>query len=105
MELYFRALQWAVGSDGGTFSTHRLCQHTSLPTGANCSDSIRNDPKMILDSYVKGLTILFVERGFERLGLDHRTVVDRGFHSDLHKDEPDVFNNNLFRYVMSGSGP
>ena len=60
---------------------------------------------MILGSYVKGPTIVFVEHWFERLGLGHRTVVDRGFHSDLHKDEPDVFNNNLFRYVMSGSGP
>ena len=60
---------------------------------------------MILGSYVKGPTILFVERGFERLGLGHRTIVDRGFYSDLHKDELNVFNNNLFRYVMSGSGP
>ena len=32
MELYVRTLQRAVGSDGGTFSTHRLCQQTSLPT-------------------------------------------------------------------------
>ena len=77
MELYVRTLQPAVGNDKGTVSTYRLCQHPSLPTdGANCKDTIRNDPKIILGSYVKrAQTILFVERGFERLGLGHRTVV------------------------------
>ena len=67
----------------GTVSTHHLCQHTSLPTdGANCKDSIRNDLKIILDSYVKrAQTILFVERGFERLGLDHKTVIFRSVHT------------------------
>ena len=59
---------------------------------------------MILGSHVKGPNNKFVERGFERLGLGHRTMVNQGFHSDLHKDEPGVFINNLFRYAMSGSG-
>ena len=31
-------------------------------------------------------------------------MVSRGAHSDLSKDKPDVLNNNLFRYIMSGSG-
>ena len=31
-------------------------------------------------------------------------MVSRGVHSDLPKDKPDVLNNNLFRYIMSGSG-
>ena len=31
-------------------------------------------------------------------------MVSRGVHSDLPKDKPDVPNNNLFRYIMSGSG-
>ena len=77
MELYDRTIQLAVGNDKGTVSTYCLCQHTSLPTdGANCKDSIRNDPKVILGSYVKrAQTISFVERGFERLGLGHRAVV------------------------------
>ena len=49
----------------------------AFPTDdANCRDSIRDDPKMTLGSYVKrAQTISFVERGFERLGPDHRTVV------------------------------
>ena len=69
-----------------------------------CRDSIRDDPKMILGSYVKkAQTISFVEREFERLGCGHRTMVSRGVPSDLHKDKPDVLSNSLFRYVMSGS--
>ena len=37
--------------------------------------SIRDDPKIILGSYVKRVqTISFVERGFERLGLGHQTA-------------------------------
>ena len=32
-------------------------------------------------------------------------MVSQGFHSDLHKDKPSVFNNNLFRYAMNVSGP
>ena len=39
---------------------------------------------MILGSHVKkAQTISFVERGFERLGLGHRTVVGRGVHTEL----------------------
>ena len=41
---------------------------------------------MILDSYVKRAhTISFVERGFERLGRGHRTVVSRGVHTELNR--------------------
>ena len=41
---------------------------------------------MILSSHVKNAqTISFVERGFERLGLDHRTVVSRGIHIELNR--------------------
>ena len=44
-----------------------------------CRDSIRDDPKMALDSYVKrAQTISFVERGFEGLGLGHWSVGDHG---------------------------
>ena len=31
-------------------------------------------------------------------------MVSRGVHSDLPKDKPDVLNNNLFWYIMSGFG-
>ena len=51
----------------------------------NCKDSIRDDLKMILDSYVKrAQTISFVERGIERLGFGHQTVVSRGVHTELN---------------------
>ena len=46
------------------------------PTNHICKDSIRDDPKIILGTYVKrAQTISFAERGFERLGLGHWTVV------------------------------
>ena len=39
---------------------------------------------MILSSHIKkAQTISFVERGFERLGLGHRTVVSHGVHTEL----------------------
>ena len=31
-------------------------------------------------------------------------LVSHGVHSDLPKDKPDVLNNNLFQYIMNGSG-
>ena len=41
---------------------------------------------MILDSHVKkAQTISFVERGFERLGLGHQTVVCRGVRIELNR--------------------
>ena len=41
---------------------------------------------MILGSYVKKTqTISFVERGFERLGLGHQTVVCRGVHIESNR--------------------
>ena len=70
-----------------------------------CRDSIRDDPKMILDSYLKKVqTISFVERRFEKLGRGHRTMVSCGVHSDFPKNRPDMLNNKLFRYIMNGSG-
>ena len=49
-----------------------------------CRDSIRNDPNIMLVSYIKrAQTISFVERGFERLGLGHRTEVSRLVRTEL----------------------
>ena len=62
-------------------------------------------PKMVLGSYVKGPNNIICRAWAERLGLGHRTVVRHGFHSTLHKGEPDVSNNTLFRYVLSSSDP
>ena len=33
----------------------------------------------------KAQTISFVERGFERLDLDHQTVISRGVHIELNR--------------------
>ena len=45
-------------------------------------DSIRDDPKIILGSYVKrAQTISFVERGFEGLGLGRWSVDNHGIHT------------------------
>ena len=47
-------------------------------------DSIRDDSKMILDSYVKrAQTISFVERGFEGPGLGHWSVDNHGVHTKV----------------------
>ena len=55
---------------------------------ASCKVSIRNDPKIILGSYVKrAQTISFVERGFERLGLGHQTVVRVGSDQLISSEE------------------
>ena len=50
-----------------------------------CRDSIRDDLKMILDSYIKrALTISFVEREFEGLGLGHWSVDNHGVHTKVN---------------------
>ena len=36
-------------------------------------------------AHKKAQTISFVERGFERLGLGHRTVVNHGVHTELSR--------------------
>ena len=70
----------------GGFSQPTACTNTqAFPTdGANCRDSIRDDPKMILGSYVKrAQTISFVEHGFERLGLGHWSMVNHGAYTKV----------------------
>ena len=83
LEHYNRLLEMMGG-----LSQPTSCANTqALPTdGANCKDSIRDDPKMILDSYVeRAQTTSFVEPGFERLGLGHRMVVSRGVRTELNR--------------------
>ena len=49
-----------------------------------CKDSIRDDPKMILGSYVeRAQTISFVEHGFEGLDLGHWSVDNHGVHTKV----------------------
>ena len=89
MELYVRTRQRAAGSDGRTSRSTTWANAQAFPTdGANCRDSIRDDPKMTLGSYVKrAQTISFVERGFEKLGLGHRTVVRVGSDQLISSEE------------------
>ena len=46
----------------------------------SCKDSICNDPKMVLGSYVKGPNNIICKAWVEKLGLSHRTVVSHGTH-------------------------
>ena len=65
---------------------HLCCKKVLVNIYINCKDSIRDDPKMILGSYVKrAQRISFVERGFERLGFGHRTRVSRLVRTELDR--------------------
>ena len=77
MELCVKTQQRSVRNDERTSRSSTWANAQAFPTdGANYRGSIRDDPKIILGSYVKrAQTISFVKRGFERLGLGHRTVV------------------------------
>ena len=52
-------------------------EHT---TNWNCKDSICNDPKLVLGSYVKSPNNKICRAWAERLGFGHRTIVNRGIH-------------------------
>ena len=106
--------QRAARSDGGAFVDPYLigarsttCANAqAFPTnGANCKDSICNNPKLVLGSYVKGPNNKICREWVERLGFGHRTVVSHGFHSNLHEGEPDVSYKTCFQHDLSGSGP
>ena len=47
-----------------------------------CKDSICNDPKLILGSYIKGPNNKICRVWAKRLGLGHRTVVSHGVHGE-----------------------
>ena len=87
MELYARTLHPAVGNDEGLSQPTTCAMTQAFPTdGANCRDSIRDNPKIILGSYVKrAQTISFIEREFRRLGLGHRTGVSRDVYTELNR--------------------
>ena len=77
MELCVKTQQRSAGNDERTSRSTAWANAQALPkNGTNCRDSIREDPKITLGSYVKrAQTISFVECWFARLGLGHRTVV------------------------------
>ena len=43
-------------------------------SNGKCKDTIRNEPNSVGFAREKAQTMSFVERGFERLGLDHQVV-------------------------------
>ena len=64
-------------------TNRRLRQRTSLPTdGANCKDSICNNPQGVLGSNVKGLNNKICREWAKRLGLGERIVVSHDVHDD-----------------------
>ena len=60
-----------------------------------CKDSICNDPKLVLGSYVKGPNNKICRAWAERLDLSHRTMVSYGAHSSLHEGELSVSNKTF----------
>ena len=62
---------------------------------SSCKDSIYNDPKLVLGSYVKSPNNKICITWAERLGLGHRTVVSRGAHSSLREGELSVSNKTF----------
>ena len=52
---------------------------------------------------LRAQTIKFVERGLERLGLDHRTTIGCGLYGNLHGDELGMSSKAFFRCNLSGS--
>ena len=66
-----------------TMTNRRLCQRTSLPTnGTNCKDSICIDPKLVLDSNVKGPNNKICREWVKRLSLSYWIVVSHGVHGN-----------------------
>ena len=82
LEHYNRLLEMM----GGLSQPTAYANTQVIPTdGANCRDSIRDDPKMILGSYVeRAQTISFVEREFVRLGLGHWRVDNHDVHTKVN---------------------
>ena len=65
----------------------------AFPTdGTNCKDSIYNDPKLVLGSYVKDSNNKICRAWAERLGPGHRTMVGHDFHDNIHEGELGVSN-------------
>ena len=90
--------QRAARSDGGAFVDPYLigarsttCANAqAFPTnGANCKDSICNDPKMVLGLYIKGPNNIICRAWAERLCLGHWTVVSHGVHGGRAKVNQD----------------
>ena len=61
----------------------------------HCEDSICNDPKLVLGSYVKGLNNKICRAWTKRLSLGHRIVVSHGTHSNLHEGELSISNESF----------
>ena len=87
MELYARTLHPDVGNDvRDCLNPPPVPRHKPSPQTAPIVRTrfvtTQND---IGFARIKAQTISFVERGFERLGLGHQTVVCRGIHIELNR--------------------
>ena len=85
MEFYAKTLQPAVGNDeGDCLNPPPVPRHKPSPQTAPIVKTqfvtTQNDIGFVRR---KAQTISLVERGFERLGLGHRTVVSHGVHTEL----------------------
>ena len=69
-----------------------------------CKDSICNDLKMVLDSYVKGLNNKICRVWAERLGFGHRTVVNHGICDNRTKVNHVCPRSLSPRHGLGGSG-
>ena len=70
-----------------------------------CKDSICNDLKLILGSYVKGPNNKICRAWAERLDLGHWTVVGHGVHGNRTRVNLAYLIRFFPRYGLSGSGP
>ena len=69
-----------------------------------CKDSICNDPKLVLDSNIKGSNNKICREWAKRLGLGHRTMVSHGIH-DNHAEVNRACPRSLSPWhVLGGSG-
>ena len=87
MELYARILHPAVGNDvRDCLNPLPMPRHKPFPQTAPIVRTqfvmTQNDIGFVRE---KAQTISFVERGFGRLSLGHRTVVSRDVHTELNR--------------------
>ena len=77
MELYDRTLHPAVGNDvRDCLNPPSVPRHKSFPqTAPIVRPQFVTSHNNVGFTHKKAQTISLIERGFERLGLDHRTVV------------------------------
>ena len=87
MKLYARTLYPAVGNDvWDCLNPPPVPRHKPSPqTAPIVRTQFVTTHNNVGFARKKAQTISFIERGFERLGLGHQTVVFRGVHTELNR--------------------